>query len=387
MANRRVRVVRSLKIDGKAVFCAPDTTPKGAISSEFVIYKGRKLKFPPAEGRWYLRWEEGSKPKWQRCDSFSDALHQQVRKQIELKAVSAGIEVRADDPSRLRLADALQQYVDDQKLLKRSKKTLAAHRITVASFLKSCNRTFLDQVDRRDLLRYADSLRKGGLSERTIHTRWIALLTILKFHGIRGVTKRGDTPRYTEREPETYTQAELDTLFAACKPEYHALFTFYLRTGFRMQEVMYLEYHDLDFKHRSVSVTAKPAYGFRPKSWEERTIPLEEGLARALEARCSVGKRKGLVFPTRNGKANGKHRVALTRVAKRAGLDESRFWLHKFRATAATTWLRGRIDIRTVQSLLGHKDLASTMRYLKPMAGSDLHKKMNGLYAATSAGM
>ncbi len=62
MANRRVRVVRSLKIDGKAVFCAPGTTPKGAISSEFVIYKGRKLKFPPAEGRWYLRWEEGSKP-------------------------------------------------------------------------------------------------------------------------------------------------------------------------------------------------------------------------------------------------------------------------------------------------------------------------------------
>jgi len=102
MANRRVRVVRSLKIDGKAVFCAPDTTPKGAISSELIIYKGRKLKFPPDAGRWYLRWEEG-KPKWQRCDSFSDALHQQVRKQIELRAVSAGIEVKPDDPSRLRL--------------------------------------------------------------------------------------------------------------------------------------------------------------------------------------------------------------------------------------------------------------------------------------------
>jgi hypothetical protein len=106
MANRRVRVVRSLKIDGKAVFCAPDTTPKGAISSEFVLYKGQRLKFAPTEGRWYLRWEEGHKPKWQRCDSFSDALHQKEGKQIELRAVSAGIEVKPDDPSRLRLADA-----------------------------------------------------------------------------------------------------------------------------------------------------------------------------------------------------------------------------------------------------------------------------------------
>ena len=95
---------------------------------------------------------------------FPDALHQQVRKQIELKVVSAGIEIKPDDPKGLRLADSLQQYADDQKLLKDSKNTLAAHRITVAAFLESCNRTFLDQLDRRDLLRYADTFRKGGFA-------------------------------------------------------------------------------------------------------------------------------------------------------------------------------------------------------------------------------
>jgi len=152
-------------------------------------------------------------------------------------------------------------------------------------------------VDRRDLLNYAESLRKDGLSERTVFTRWTALMSILKFHGIRGLAKRGDTPRYVENEPEAYTPEELDALFAACKPEYRVLFTFYLRTGFRMQEVMYLEYYDVDFKHRTVSVRAKAEYGFRPKSWEERTIPLEEGLALALEARCSAAKRKGACLP------------------------------------------------------------------------------------------
>ncbi len=90
----------------------------------------------------------------------------------------------------------------------------------MASFLKSCHRTFLDQVDRRDLLNYAESLRKEGLSERMVFTRWIAVMTILKFHGIRGLVKRGDTPRYVENEPEAYTTEELDALFAACKPEY-----------------------------------------------------------------------------------------------------------------------------------------------------------------------
>jgi integrase len=147
-----------------------------------------------------------------------------------------------------------------------------------------------------DLLKYAASLRKDGLSERTIHTRWISVLTILKFFGIRGVTKRGDTPRYVESEPEAYTQSELDALFAVCKPDYHVLFNFYLRTGFRMQEVRYLERADLDFENCTVRVKAKPEYGFVPKRWHERTIPLEEGLAVTLEARCKRLKQSDLVF-------------------------------------------------------------------------------------------
>ncbi len=55
------------------------------------------------------------------------------------------------------------------------------------------------------------------------------MLSILSSSVIRGVTKRGDTPRYVESEPEAYTQAELDTLFAGCKADYRLLFTFYLR--------------------------------------------------------------------------------------------------------------------------------------------------------------
>jgi integrase/recombinase XerD len=360
---------------------APVITPKGSVSTEMVLYKGQRIKVPAEQGNWYIRWEDGDKPKWQRCHSMSDAAHQKERKQIELQAVSVGIDIKAHNPSRLKLADAFRYYIDDQKLLKRSKKTLAAHRVTTDTFLKSCAKTFLDQVDRTDLLKFAASLRKDGLSERTIHTRWISVLTILKFHGIRGVTKRGDTPRYVEREPEAYTTAELDALFKVCKPNHHMLYNFYLRTGFRMQEVMYLQRADLDFENRTVRVKAKPDYGFIPKRWHERSIPLEEGLAVALEAHCRCLKTTDLVFPTKPGLPNGKHRVALTRLAKRAGMDDSRFWLHKFRATAATNWLRGGIDLRTVQMLLGHRSLESTLRYLKPMAGSDLHKKMNVLYA------
>jgi site-specific recombinase XerD len=56
-------------------------------------------------------------------------------------------------------------------------------------------------------------------------------------------------------------------------------------------------------------------------------------------------------------------------VAKRAELAEEDFWLHKLRATFATRGLRSGVDLRTVQMWMGHTDLESTMRYLKPNRG------------------
>jgi integrase/recombinase XerD len=68
-------------------------------------------------------------------------------------------------------------------------------------------------------------------------------------------------------------------------------------------------------------------------------------------------------------------------VAERAGLDPDNFWLHKFRATFATKHLQAGVDLRTVQLWLGHKDLESTMRYLKPSRGQRVREKVNNTFA------
>ena len=53
-------------------------------------------------------------------------------------------------------------------------------------------------------------------------------------------------------------------------------------------------------------------------------------------------------------------------VAALAGLNAEEWHLHRFRDTAATRWLRAGIDVRTVQSWLGHESLATTQKYLEP---------------------
>ncbi len=78
------------------------------------------------------------------------------------------------------------------------------------------------------------------------------------------------------------------------------------------------------------------------------------------------------------------HRVfldCLKAVAEPANLDKENFWLHKFRATFATRCLWAGVDLRTVQQWLGHSDMESTMRYLKPSRSQHVREKVNEIFA------
>jgi integrase/recombinase XerD len=71
----------------------------------------------------------------------------------------------------------------------------------------------------------------------------------------------------------------------------------------------------------------------------------------------------------------------LKTIAGRAKLDKGNFWLHKFRATFATWSLWAGVDLRTVQQWLGHSDMESTMRYLKPSRSQQVRDKINEIFA------
>jgi integrase/recombinase XerD len=59
------------------------------------------------------------------------------------------------------------------------------------------------------------------------------------------------------------------------------------------------------------------------------------------------------------------------------------WYLHKFRATAATNWLQNDVDIKTVQAWLGHSDMESTLRYLKAASARKpiVREKVNAAFA------
>jgi len=66
--------------------------------------------------------------------------------------------------------------------------------------------------------------------------------------------------------------------YAAGTAAERVLFSTFLFTGFREQEGVHLFWSDINFSLNTIRVTAKPELGFWPKRWEEREVPVLQGL-------------------------------------------------------------------------------------------------------------
>jgi integrase len=220
---------------------------------------------------------------------------------------------------------------------------------------------------------------------------------MLKANGMNGILKMRDWPRYTEAEPEVFSVDEIEKFLDKCNPWKRVLFEFFWMTGLREAETQHMVWSDIDFTNHVVRVTAKPKLGFTPKTWEEREVPIPDRLYDSLRNhREEAQPGCSLVFATCNGRVVHSFLRQCKSIARRAGLNCGlcetgaghcakgpycqNWFLHKFRATFATMHLRAGVDLRTVQHWMGHKDLASTMRYLKPARGEEVLQKVNATF-------
>jgi integrase/recombinase XerD len=374
--TKRVQTSKGLR------YCPVAVSANGRAKPDFVMVNGQQERHP--EGAYYLEWREnGKRVRLSVGKDAADANARRLRKAAELNAVNHGVGVVPENGNGQRsLSTTVAEYLEETKLSKKPK-TLAAYSTALAYFVESCHKINLADVERKDLLKFAAFLRdEKDQAPRSVYNKFENVMTFLKAQGIRGLAGKSDWPRFVEEEPEVYEKEELDTLFAKCDANERLWFEFFLMTGMREQEVMHCSWADINLSRATVTVRYKPEYGFSPKNYKEREIPIPAKLVTSLKAeKDKRDKTCGLVFPTAGCRPKLDFLDTLKAVAERAKLDKENFWLHKFRATFATWSLWAGVDLRTVQQWLGHSDMESTMRYLKPSRSQQVREKVNEIFA------
>lgn len=227
-----------------------------------------------------------------------------------------------------------------------------------------------------DLSAYMRALAHAGMATRTQARRLSCLRQFYGFVYAEGwraddPTSRLDSPRLGRTLPKVLSEADVEALLTAARalnPPHGVMMTALLEllyaTGLRVSELVGLPYAALA-RNPDVLVV-------RGKGDKERMVPLTDPARDAVKAwlvlrQEKVGKKGSRwLFPS-YGKSGHLTRAAfarmLLRVGMHAGIDPRRLSPHVLRHAFASHLLAHGADLRVVQELLGHADIATTEIY------------------------
>lgn len=235
-----------------------------------------------------------------------------------------------------------------------------------------------DAVVRDDVTAYIAALQERGLAPSTVERNVSAIKGFHRFLVRESVTENHPTaklglPKVPKRLPEVITIEQLEKLFTQPFPDSaiglrdRAMLEILYGCGLRVSELTGLDLGDIDFESGLLRVMGKGS--------KERMVPisglaesalgvyLERGRGLLRLARSARSQDGSAVFLNRSGGRISRQSVFL--MVKRMGgnVDLDDLHPHTLRHSFATHMLEGGADLRSLQEMLGHSDIATTQIY------------------------
>lgn len=215
---------------------------------------------------------------------------------------------------------------------------------------------------------YIDMLLGKHLSAKTINERLVVIRSFYRYlsreenRKIYNPVRRGMALRMAKPLPRHLKEVEVESFLSVIKKKRdRALFMLMLRCGLRVAEVADLELPDIDYQRNQIIVrNGKGAKG--------RVTYISNDAAEALAAYLFVrpSTAQNTIFLVEKGIHKGKP-LSVRGIQKRIEYYSSKTGIsiscHQLRHTMATQLLNAGSDLVTIQELLGHTRIETTMRY------------------------
>jgi len=302
-----------------------------------------------------------------------DAAPSQVLSQPELQALLSGLRAAGPDYMDELLEQFYHHLGAERGLAPLTLESYAHDLQDFRKFLRTLKREAWEEANLEDFQHYLSSLQARGLSARSRARRLSALRQFFRFLQREerlpaNPVELLDSPRLPLKLPQVLNEQEVEALLAAVDastPQGQrdaALLEVLYATGLRVSELVGLTLKQIDLRRGVVRPLGKGhkerLVPMVPKAVEKLKVYLSEGRPQLLK-----GKDSPFVFVNRRGGGLSRQGFwkILQRHARLAGLG--RFSPHTLRHSFATHLLARGANLRVLQLLLGHADLATTQIY------------------------
>ena len=237
----RVNIVKQIKVDGKWTLRSIPKKKSGH-------YDWAALP----DGDYFVEWrDDGRRRRQPAGNTAAQAMEEQRRKRHELEAHALGLaprnqtseEVTPAEPASVR--KLLDRYLDQIKTLKKPN-THRKYDAVLTRFAKVFDRRTLVSISTEELNDYVVELMKSGMSANTVLHNVVIIAQFCKRNGRPGLTRLLQLPERISPLPLEYTEEELASFFEVTTDRERELFSTFLLTGFREQEVAFLFWTDIN---------------------------------------------------------------------------------------------------------------------------------------------
>ena len=248
-----------------------------------------------------------------------------------------------------------------------SENTRSANRSMVKKLVEEFGERPIRDIDSHSIDGYLARRRDEGLSQASCNRYLAALKAIFKKAAEWGyisinVTEYVKMVREPEKKPNPYRDDELQRVFSCLDAPHRRIAEIYLHTGMRRGELIKLLWKDVDFESRLIVIRA-------PKNDRDRAIPMSERVYEILQQVREEWEdcKRGKVISLEVFGSYANIRRALITAMKRGRIAEDRRDrpIHRLRDTFGTKLAEKGVPADRIQKLMGHKDIAMTLRYVE----------------------
>ena len=284
--------------------------------------------------------------------------------QIMEGAILEGRHFHVKEATKHTLGDMIERYT--REILPHKKKnTIVNQKQQLQWWDAHLGHKMLSDITPRLIAEYKDILIQEYKANSTVR-RYLSALSHMYTVGIREWNWVEDNPVLKINKPKEprgrvrfLSEGEKDRLLQSCKesrnPYLYTVVVLSLSIGGRKNELMTLEWRDIDFKRNTIT--------FRDtKNDETRSVPLT-GYAQEVFMQHAKIRRlnTNLIFPNSTGSHALSIREAFTNAIERADIQD--FHFHDLRHTFASYLAMNGASLLEIAELLGHKTLAMVKRY------------------------
>ena len=256
----------------------------------------------------------------------------------------------------------LDAMVADMRLRGLRPATIKNYRYEVGAVQRHFGDRSLASLTREELREYLLGLKAKGLSAGGIRLRVFALRFFYRETlGLLELAAQIPIPRRSRHTPMAMTREEVARLLAVTRrPRYRAMFMLMYGAGLRVGEACRLKTTDIDSDRMLLTIDPSKGGGARFAMLSPRLLQELRAYWRKLRPTPPY------LFPGRTNPqvpvGRGAAYVAFKKALAEAGVN-SRYTPRSLRHSFATHLLEGGVDLRVIQTVLGHRSVLSTEVY------------------------